>query len=146
MSEPEIDARKRGRRSRRLAVWLGVPAVVVTLLVVSLLTKKPADDPLFHDPMANVQTTGATRIKRYVQHPKGPSSFGKPKRAEVQQTFRAPQEGEPAEAVRDRLVRQAKSAGWTFASEEPDPSTGVISAVKQLMGWKPTWACTSSRR
>jgi hypothetical protein len=91
------------------------------------VTKRPADDPLFHDPMADVQTTGATRIKRHV-HPKGPSSFGNSTRPEVLQKFRAPQEGAPAEAVRDQLVHQAKSAGWTFAADKPDPSAGVISA------------------
>ncbi|MDQ1710273.1 MAG: hypothetical protein QOG49_1658 [Frankiaceae bacterium] len=116
------------------AALLIVLTSAVGLIVAGVLLRRPAaHDPLFDDPMADVQTTGATRIARQVQQPKGTSSASEPQRAQVLQVFRAAGEGARATAVRDQLVQQARATGWTINSATPDAS-GVIAGKKVVAG------------
>lgn len=137
MSRPSEKPRARWRRQLvLLAAVLGIAVAVALAAVVSGATNKPrgADDPLFHDTMADVQVPGATRIDRTVwrQTPATSASKG----IQEPSLMMGFQTGGPRSAdiaVRDDLVRQAKAAGWTYKSDVPDEE-GRMFGYKTIAG------------
>ena len=114
------------RRTLKVTLW----AVILTAAAVAVFVnvRKPADDPLFHDPMADAQVAGAARTDRAVYHPKPVTSTSKNQEPLVLQTFQSAGPGPAAAGARDDLVRQAKAAGWVFNPSEPDSRGGMIGA------------------
>jgi hypothetical protein len=133
-------APRRGRRRPTLVMLLagslGIALAGTAVALVSGIVSRPrgADDPLFHDPMADVQVLAATRIDRSVFRQKPVTSTSKGiAEPSVLQAFQTPGPRSADIAVRDDLVRQAKAAGWEFESESPD-ADGRMLARKTIAG------------
>ena len=122
------------RATRPRALVFVVLTAVVAVVGLVFAINRPTDDPLFHDPMADAQSAGATRIYRSVQHPHGQTATNKPAIAKVGQRFLPPSDGAPALAVRDDLIRQAKNGGWNFRADPESGQYSGTSAAKTIDG------------
>jgi hypothetical protein len=124
------------RRAKRRPLVVVVGALVAAVAGVSIVLAfsvfgigfdtSGGDDPLFDDPMADVQVASATRIDRTVNRKKPVTSTSKNQEPSVLQAFRTAGAGLATVAGRDDLVRQARQAGWTFNTDEPDAEGRMV--------------------
>lgn len=103
-----LTTRSRGSRAGALLLV----AITVAGCGAGPGTRSPGDNPLFRDPMADVQVAGAERIARDVHPGTDGGAVDKSSQARLDQMFRAATPTRAME-VRELLKQRALEAGWT---------------------------------